>query len=299
LWCRGTNKPKEKEVRVDFIDGTGKVFPIERNENSYSDAIPIDLLCDNEIAPPNPIQQLIQTTIIRDEEITKFGVDLSERERFDFAKNAIAKMDFQLYLNKAQDIDKLIANKLNSFRLAYQQTRERISDLSARVSSVRTEGESAEKISTAQSTITDILGKGHQHLPDMINLARSHLVELRVRIERSNSILNELQQINDLLKQVDTDLNRKVITDLEEQIQNLQSKHSELHSQLKKENDQLTQLESRDPAIKSLEELRLHGEKLGLLDGRCPLCGSEVSEEEYVSHLQGIEDNVNAASASA
>jgi wobble nucleotide-excising tRNase len=68
--------------------------------------------------------------------------------------------------------------------------------------------------------------------------------------------------------------------------------------ELKKENDQLSQLESRDPAIKSLEELRLHGEKLGLLDGRCPLCGSEVSEEEYISHLQEIEDRVKAASAS-
>ncbi len=298
LWWRGAGEPKEKIVKVDFIRDNGDVVSIERTQNNSEVPIPKDQFCHIDIAPADPIRQLIQTTMIRDEEITRFGVDLSERARFDFAKKAIAKMDFQRYIDRAQELSKLVASRIDSLNFDYKQIRERVSELTARVSSLRTEAESSGNISAAQSTIGEILGQTPTNMPDILDQARSYLIELRVRIERSTALSRELQKIDELLKDVDTDSNKKTILNLEVQIRDISLKRAALQSESEKITEEIAQQEPKDPMIKSLAELHFHGEKLGLSDGHCPLCGSEVSEKDYASHLLEIDNIVKAASTS-
>ena len=52
------------------------------------------------------------------------------------------------------------------------------------------------------------------------------------------------------------------------------------------------QFEERRPHIRSLGELVEHGKRVGLEDSRCPLCGSEITEESFESHLHATEERV-------
>jgi DNA repair exonuclease SbcCD ATPase subunit len=54
-------------------------------------------------------------------------------------------------------------------------------------------------------------------------------------------------------------------------------------------------LETEANASSSLAELHLHGSKLGLADGKCPLCGSSVTAEEFRKHLHAIEAGLQGA----
>jgi len=48
-------------------------------------------------------------------------------------------------------------------------------------------------------------------------------------------------------------------------------------------------------ASSSLAELHLHGSRLGLANGKCPLCGSSVTEEDFRKHLHSIEAGLQGA----
>jgi DNA repair exonuclease SbcCD ATPase subunit len=54
--------------------------------------------------------------------------------------------------------------------------------------------------------------------------------------------------------------------------------------------------ESGAPALTSLALLREHGGKLGLQDGKCPLCGSPVTAEKFEAHLKAIDESVHLGS---
>jgi DNA repair exonuclease SbcCD ATPase subunit len=74
----------------------------------------------------------------------------------------------------------------------------------------------------------------------------------------------------------------------EEQIKTRQQNVNDLRIKLKT-------LESESNASSSLAELHLHGSQLGLSAGKCPLCGSSLTEEDFRNHLHAIEASLQGA----
>jgi chromosome segregation protein len=61
--------------------------------------------------------------------------------------------------------------------------------------------------------------------------------------------------------------------------------------------DQLESAQQRRPVDASLAQLTEHGKRVGLQDGRCPLCGSPLVEHDFTGHIQIIENELAKRSA--
>ena len=62
--------------------------------------------------------------------------------------------------------------------------------------------------------------------------------------------------------------------------------------QLKAASDDLQEARQMEPTYTSLAQLGERGFRLGLQDGRCPLCGSKISKENYDGHLSATDDEI-------
>ena len=134
IWWRGNGKAPQKSVSLSLIDDLGNVREISRNELLRSNAISLDYLIDSDLAPMDPFDQLVRTSIIRDEYITQFSVDLQERERFDFAKNAIGRINFDSISEKGEALLLFAKNRVSILNSEYQKQRDRVSEMTASLS---------------------------------------------------------------------------------------------------------------------------------------------------------------------
>jgi chromosome segregation protein len=57
--------------------------------------------------------------------------------------------------------------------------------------------------------------------------------------------------------------------------------------------DELRLAQSQNKTLASLAQLREHGVRVGRQDGRCPLCGSKISEEDFQEHVAEIGRNID------
>ena len=129
----------------------------------------------------------------------------------------------------------------------------------------------------------------------LLSEARKALGDNRLRVERASQLLNRMQA-RLRSKTAEADFAREsehaeVQTNLraaEEQLKILQQSVNDLRIKVRT-------LETESNASSSLAELHLHGSKLGRSNGKCPLCGSSVTEETFRNHLHAIEAGLQGA----
>jgi len=60
--------------------------------------------------------------------------------------------------------------------------------------------------------------------------------------------------------------------------------------------ERLKRAELDSPLLTSLAQLKEQGSRLGLQDGKCPLCGSKISLSDFSTHLAKIQEKINGQS---
>jgi len=88
------------------------------------------------------------------------------------------------------------------------------------------------------------------------------------------------------------------VNDQESKIKRLYDEIEQLNSEIKTIEPTLKKLEDQNPTVSSLALLYDHGKSLGLIDGKCPLCGSALTEKEFEDHLFSIDQRVKISSES-
>ena len=135
--------------------------------------------------------------IIRDEEITKLSVDMKESERFEFTKNTIIAGDFDSLITKAQAILELLKKETTIQEKKYNSIREKVSNLTTRISELRSEALTEGDIKKATTIIEEIADLEKSDESCLLRIANQKLVDYRIKRDALHRIQIKLKAIKE------------------------------------------------------------------------------------------------------
>lgn len=292
LWCRESPPRARRDVCATFLLQDGSEISRGLGEDAKFTGSKDEAFYDAATCPPDPLPRICLTSVIRDELITKLSIDMTETDRFDFVNKAIGTTNLASLERRAIFISKQIASMQSDLERQYTSARDKVTDLVTQLSEARV------LAATISTTDVDAIRRRLRQLAatnteDTQSLAAA--VDARAREVRAR--LAEL----DRLKITLTTLERqsRELTGLRAESEALQSQLSDLDAQLQLASEEfalaserLKAAQNQAPIDASLAQLREHGMRVGLRDGRCPLCGSEISDHDYQEHLQRLEQRL-------
>lgn len=289
LWWRGGGSPASRIVRVTFVDEEGKQFTVSRGPDSVDNHEQLSELYDSNKAPDFVLPRLCQTSIIRDESITRFSTDMGETERFDFVNRAIGVSGFAQFEERLSLLGKRLKQVSSARNGEYERARAEVGRLTSDLSQARIAASASAGVDLqdaiaslssnlgGETTDTNVLVKASR---DLISRLRNEVDE----IERTAADLRELEadQSDQLTAKRALDLQRSKIQQTEISLKEQEAGLSKLSQRLEKERAQ-------SPKEEGLANLVAQGSRLGLEEGRCPLCGSNISQREFEAHLAEVQ----------
>lgn len=301
LWWRGDGFPDNRYVTLGLIDDNGEQVTITRDPNGVkiSNEKKIDdLVSDPSCSPKNCLMQLCKTSIIRDEEITQLSVDLPERQRFEFVSSAIGTTDFTDIENKAIAVQDYFKIRHKNLEEEYSERRRVISDLTARLSSTKTEAEKYGDVKEAEKKIKLLLNVNVQTETELLEITRQNIAKVRTDSDNLVRISSELVELQKRLVEINERDTKELIQSLEKEIVKINKTLTDKDKEISDLDAKIAKHEIESPRLASLAEIIEHGKRYGLEDGCCPLCNSKVDESSFNSNLSVRESQIKEASAS-
>lgn len=247
-----------------------------------------------EVAPKeDPIRRLCLTSIFRDELITAFSTDLTETSRAEFVYQGIGSVGLEQVEKRATDMKAALDKLIERDRQAYESARTRISDLTAAISELRATAAPAQghSLDAATRMLADLVKKDVEDLATLVSQAHTALIDAQRRLSRLERLQMDLS--NSARQIAEMALIQQQCDQLGAQLERLKS---ELEMSTQRRNELTAKIElerKKTPNLASLAQIREHGERLGLQDGRCSLCGSTVSSNDYATHLKQIREEID------
>jgi len=298
IWWRGGSPSSAKWVELTLVAEDGTRYSVRRTptEVAISPNAELDrLLCADASSIDQPIAQLCRTSILRDEEITRLSVDLKEADRFEFVRRALGTSDFTAVEDKAREVQELLKKEMQSAENDYSRTNSRVAELTSRLSQAKTEAMKAADAASAEGVLRTALGDHDSGLDVIISEAEARIAKHRLTLDALNRLYKRLQQVMSRETQFRSSDRANALTQLEGELKQLQTSIEDDERESSATNDQLNTAQAENPRIASLAQLREHGERIGLSDGHCPLCGSTHTDDEFRNHLTVLSESINAA----
>jgi hypothetical protein len=199
-------------------------------------------------------------------------------------------------LAKLQDRASLISKRLKSLQddvqREYEAARDKVAELVTQISEARV---LASKLSNVDVGALRI--QLSKKLSTDVEDTQSLLASVDSRIRQIRSRLSALENFKISLESLDRQ--RRELERLQALSMPMQAQLDELDGVLRSAaeelslaNERLARAQALAPVDASLAQILEHGGRVGLEDGRCPLCGSKVSEDEFLGHLHHLERTI-------
>jgi DNA repair exonuclease SbcCD ATPase subunit len=293
IWWRGKQRAPANSI-TGRLEDSGIVHEAwSVGKLGKEGRVPDEILFDKQIAPRDPLPALCRTSILRDELITWLSTDLAEGARAEFVEQAIGIVGTTQLENTAGNYVARFKERLKPIEGEYNLLREKISGILEEISETQNQATVADEESLRQWTETaaKLVGIQSTEVPKLLSGLATKIAATRGRadqLERLSIDLKaheeEISKAAELLRQ--QELLRAEMTKLEATLKSAEADLEVASKNLKSANE-------AQPIYTSLAALREHGLRVGLQDGKCPLCGTRLTEETYHEHLQTIAEEVN------
>lgn len=300
VWWRGDGNVPDRFVEISLVGDDGAQFVVRRTPSqlSITPAKPLtELLCHHSTSHEDPIRQVCRTAILRDEEITRLSVDLKEADRFEFVRGALGTADFTSAEERAREVHEVLNLESERANAGYATASARVADLTARLSRERTELNAVGDVAAAEESLRSILHADHGDLTVLTTLSERRSAELRLQIDA-------LTRLFIRAKGVEEKRSKLALADRVLEVQRAQTALEDgtkalaaVEADASRVREALEEAKLGDPHNASLAALSEHGQRLGLLDGRCPLCGTAQSPEQFRDHVVALSHRVAESSA--
>jgi len=288
IWWKGggADAPEGRFVELTLVDDEGNEHRVRRTPAGAEVPPSLEhLLCHNPATLERPLSELCRTAILRDEEITKLSVDLKETDRFDAVRSALGTADFSTTEDRANEVVSLVQKERKRLEELYTVTVVRVADITARLSQAKTEVAKATEVAGAEEVLRGFVPDSPQAPAALADKAERLLSSLRVTTDgltRLYARLQEYEKRHEVLQSLERLAELKSVSEqLYSAEQTAQS--SDRDGALAAEEVAKAQLEN--PRNASLALLKEHGERVGLVNGECPLCGTKQDSQHYQEHL--------------
>ena len=287
VWWRGKSPAPDKHVRLRFIDYGGR-----KTDHLYESSSPntpqLDFLYHGDQTPENPLELLCQTAILRDELITALSTDLRETERFEFVNAAIGVSELIAVEKRASGILSDCSEEMKRLETLYLTLREQVSRLTSEITEIRGDARSIGDLpENSVGEMAARLGiRGPDDEKNVQSVIRATIVALRRDVDRLEKLRINVKESASLLAQAE-ELDKRIHA-TQELAQLAEIKLNETSAARSEADARLRQTQSRTPLQSALAILAEQGARLGLQDGTCPLCGSEITQSTFDSHVVSI-----------
>lgn len=274
IWWKGDGKPTgERFVEVGFSDAIQR-FLVRRTPYNAEEGLVEELeraLVDGSLAPPFPLRSLCASSIIRDEQIAEFSLDLPDVERYRLLRQAIGAADSTVWLTKASGIT----------REARDRAKQVLDDVGLATSDLARASRQLDEIGAAQPTdevVTDAryrlgLIAGAPWNKDSLPRARSVITRISERVRA----LEEIADTWPAYERAETE-SKSAVDAVEAAKLELRLAEQELEVLPPAPAVQAKSLAS---AAAEMSRIIRAGLELGRQDERCPLCATPLSEHEF------------------
>ncbi len=300
VWWRGTDPPRERFVSLCLADEDGQVHEVRRTprglEQPGSEEDLRALIVDTVRAPLSPIARILDAAIIRDEEITRLSIDLPEADRFRFVRGAIGETDLPGYAQTLRAASELLKERRDGSVGQYTAVRSQIASLSEKIAEHRAEMASSEVIATAEHELR-ALSPAVESVSELVQQGRRRFVWLRSQADQLASLAEEVeghQRQSAWIQSADyRSEGERLVAARDAIAQRIEDTASE-RAALANELDALSDADAGDVLRSGLLDA---GTTLGLSSGRCPLCGSDISEARFHAHIAEARADLDARNA--
>ena len=297
IWWRGQGHPAARLIEAEFIDESGASIKISADPTGIK-GMDEHLFFDADVAPKDPIRRLCLTSIFRDELITTVSTDLTETSRAEFVSQGIGSVGLEQVEKRATDMKAALDRLIEPDRRAYESARTRINDLTAAISELRATAAPAEghSFDAATRKLAEIIKENDVgDLATLMNQAHTALIDAQRRLSRLERLQMDFSNAERQIAEMAFVQQQR--DQLGAELEGLKSE-LEISAQRRNELDAQTELErKKTPNLASLAQICEHGERLGLQDGKCPLCGSTVSPSDFATHLKQIREEIDSHSS--
>lgn len=295
IWWVGEGAAAEHYVSVGFIDDKGERFAVTRSRERGCEQDTQSIMrsmCAGEVS--STINDLMQTTLIRDERISALSLDLPEQARFSAVRAAIGGIVGPDYSRRTEEIE-------SAAKSAKARQDERIKDLQAELgrtlgdlTEARSAAERSTGITEAMKTIETAFPSLPEGLSERTEIVRRFIAERRSVIRELESARASAQE---LLPEIQTLSSPE--TAAERERARLAQEQAAAQKALTEEALQVAlRLEQsereNDENSAHLAALLNHGGAIGLQHGHCPLCDAARDQNEFDAAIAKAKERLAA-----
>jgi chromosome segregation protein len=288
LWWRGTGQASAHYVRVGFIDDAGKEFVVSRTREAGANksATEIEAALCAAAKPDQALRQLCRTSIIRDERIAALSLDLSETERFDLVRTALGAIEGPGYATKAKEVTSAAEVNLQNAQRRYEDERLQLNSALIQLSESRDRASKTGDVLAAMTVLVDEVGINPTDLVQRISAAREILARGRMQLTDWGEAIRQAYEIVRLQAELRSDQHLKAKEACTRALSAAAALDITAQQAVDDARIALAREQEVDKLAAALTALVLHGEHVGLNDGRCPLCAAERSETEFAAGIE-------------
>jgi chromosome segregation protein len=274
-WAGEGPAPEDRYVEVGFAHDDD-LLVLRRTQFQGPDQADLEIflnkICDLGSAPAQPLGQLCATSIIRDEQITQLSLDLKESDRYALLRDALGANDADVWLDRGANLASIAKKRTAAAQQEVATANSDVANASRKLDEVR-----------ASLISEDVLGQAVVRLQAFSGTTAPADVlvgPVREAIARTQHEIDSIESLAIRWQEID-----KVRSDLQGLKSTLQASEVDRANALKA-------LESLTPPLplaergvderaKKIVALVDLGRDLGLHEGKCPLCASGQSHEEF------------------
>jgi chromosome segregation protein len=287
IWWVGDGRAEEHSVSVGFVDAEDNKFVVTRDRTGHHSepAEIIGKFCLDGSSGTASIETLMQTSLIRDERIVAFSLDLPEQQRFSAVRTAIGGIVGPDYSERTSSLVKAADYAKDEHERRFIETQAELGRTLTDLTEARSLAERSTDIAEALLIIDALKidlpaapGERAQAIRGLIADRKQALQHLEVVRRQAESLLPEIKYLNspDAKKEKDA---------LQENQRNaardLQVAGEAMNAALRAQRSE----QDADVFAAHINSLLEHGHALGLQDGHCPLCNAIRNEREFSSAI--------------
>lgn len=290
IWWIGDGAALDHYVMVGFKTASGKTMTLTRRRDGSVNSEEITALskhlCADIALTDSWAETLVNTSLIRDERISAMSLDLTEQARFAAVRAALGASDVSAYEERAREITKAAKNARDQQMQSHAKAHEELGRSLSTLTEARSSAEQQTDAAAATETLRKRLGIANEEVSHIAAVGRDFLNRERKSIAALRTSIAALDRVEQERKALGSSNTDPVI---------LRGRMRELEAHIEAENVQLASAQREvERAQVADEHTMLHlallsqGEKLGLQDGRCPLCDIFQSQMDFEGAIQRL-----------
>jgi DNA repair exonuclease SbcCD ATPase subunit len=282
IWWVGRGQPQAYYVKVGFADDAGTPFVITHTRGRGSDRSPEEIagrFCQTDGAVP--LATVMQTSLIRDELIAAFSLDLPEQARFEAVRTAIGSMLGPDYSRRTKAIVDAAEKAKDAQQNRVQQRQNELGRVLGELTEARSAAERSSNVADALQLLDGLDVALPEALAARIEAVRNLIVEKRSALQRLEGARQRAVELQGELGFFRSAAGQEEMTAAGAAVAAAQRLSALAQQRLGAIVQSDTIVRESDDFAAHMTALLEHGTALGLQDGHCPLCNAPHSAQEF------------------